>query len=522
MNHKDFITANFQIVDTMSQNIESVEGGRKESPYPAGRASVSHGAMSQVQLISTLYGVLDSKPHDMGEGLGYRINRRELKPLFKNFPNAPDEQELFEHVKGKTVVAWGAGDVGKGTATIARQMGANVVFIDINDDVLATRRNEFGEDGVTYINSNEGGAQDRINEILSSKDTIGVALGALVKGGRAPTLLTQDRLASINQARTDVGANALVIADAQIDQGGGVEGITATNHNQPFVCICGSPGYAVANVPGSIYTAGYASQQLEAATLEDTIRLIKARSQGTHILDEDPLIKTALNTWGGKVTDKAVAGYFERTHVSPDDAIGQVPYTAQDGKIILGVAAEIKDFENRIALTPAGVKKVVDQAKADGIDLELWIERGGGKGAGHNDEDYIAMGAKIKERDDILRNADILKGVKEPMGDELTKIKDDAWVYTYFHYTGMSDDKMLKWAETKNIASFAYETRLGADGHLPQLKCMSDVDGRANMFYIAAASNPRFMKFGKATDLFAEYDRGMEAERLREMQQDKK
>lgn len=468
----------------------------------AGRYSLERPELKtaeELALVTT--GMLNSKPHEMGEGMAYRINRGMFGRLFGSFPEGPSEKGLTENVKGKTFVIWGSGDVGRGTAEIAKATGGKVVFIDIRDESLERRRQEFGTDGVEYINSSHEGAANRIDDLLSSKDTVGVTLGALRKAGRAPILLTRERLRRINERRRAAGANTLLITDAQIDQGGGVEGVHSTNHNEPFICIEGSVVYAVANVPGSCYTAGYASKQLQDATLEDTKRLVLARARGVGVFEETPLIKTALNTCSSMVTDKAVAEYFGREYTTPDEALAKAKLKPKGGKIILGVAGEIKDYENRVGLLPSGVKEVLEFAKANGINLEIWVEQGAGKGAGVSDEDYTKAGAKIKTRTDVLENADIIKGVKEPMGDEIKLIKEGTWMYTYFHYTGMKDSRMLDWAIANRITSFAYETRLDENGMLPQLKCMSDVDGRSNALVLAALNNPQIIEIGGAEDL---------------------
>ena len=449
--------------------------------------------MTASEIDRIVSGVLDSEPHDMGEGLRYRIMRDGFKSLYSSFPGPPSDENLTKHVRGKTFVVWGSGDVGRGNAVVARALGGEVAFIDVNDGVLSIRRREFGSDGFGYINSKEAGAQTRIDDILSSPDTAGVTLGALVKGDRAPLLLTRERLRRLNDRRTAAGARPLIVVDGQIDQGGGTEGVKPTTHNMPFMAIEGSPVYAVANVPGSAYTAAYASTRLEEATLEDTKTILLARAEGTGAFDKDPLIKTSLNTWEGLVTDEKVARFFKREYKTPDESLNMSEWRPQ-GRVVFGVAAEIKDYENRVGLLPSGVGGVVSFAKANGLDVEVLVEEDAGRGVGVTDEDYRKMGAKTKPRQYVLSKSDVLKGVKEPMGDQFRDIKAGTWVYTYFHYAGMRDSTMLDWAVKNRIGSFAYETRVDGEGMLPQLKCMSDVDGRSNALVITAATNPAIVE----------------------------
>ena len=137
--------------------------------------------------------------------------------------------------------------------------------------------------------------------------------------------------------------------------------------------------------------------------------------------------------------------------------------------MIVGVAKEIKEFENRVAAVPAGVNALV----SDGH--EVLVEKQAGIGVGHPDEEYAAEGAKIVERADLFGAADMIMKVKEPLPSEYELITAKHTVFTYFHFAASREltDAMLKSGAT----CMAYET-IERDGTLPLLTPMSEVAGK--------------------------------------------
>lgn len=139
--------------------------------------------------------------------------------------------------------------------------------------------------------------------------------------------------------------------------------------------------------------------------------------------------------------------------------------------MIIGVPKEIKNNENRVALTPAGVHAFIEHGH------DVYIEVGAGTGSGFSDESYEAAGAKILATpEEVFDLADMIMKVKEPIPVEYDRLKEGQILYTYLHLAPNKEltDVLLK----KNIAAVAYETVQNPDGSLPLLTPMSEVAGR--------------------------------------------
>lgn len=139
--------------------------------------------------------------------------------------------------------------------------------------------------------------------------------------------------------------------------------------------------------------------------------------------------------------------------------------------MIIGVPKEIKNNENRVALTPAGVSSLVNRGHT------VYIQATAGEGSGFSDEEYRAAGAKIKETiEETYEVAEMIMKVKEPIKSEYKLIKKDQLVFTYFHFASY---KPLTTAMLKSQAvCLAYETVELPDRSLPLLIPMSEVAGR--------------------------------------------
>ena len=139
--------------------------------------------------------------------------------------------------------------------------------------------------------------------------------------------------------------------------------------------------------------------------------------------------------------------------------------------MIIGVPKEIKNNENRVALTPAGAHSLVENGH------KVYIEVGAGLGSGFADEDYIEAGAKLlPSADEVFDIADMIMKVKEPIPVEYDRLKEGQVLYTYLHLAPNQEltDVLVK----KNITAIAYETVQLKDGSLPLLTPMSEVAGR--------------------------------------------
>ncbi len=140
-------------------------------------------------------------------------------------------------------------------------------------------------------------------------------------------------------------------------------------------------------------------------------------------------------------------------------------------KMIIGVPKEIKNNENRVALTPAGAHSLVENGH------EVYVETNAGIGSGIANEHYVEAGAKLLDTAiEVFNIADMIMKVKEPIPVEYDRLKDGQILYTYLHLAPNKEltDILVK----KNIAAIAYETVQLEDGSLPLLTPMSEVAGR--------------------------------------------
>lgn len=138
--------------------------------------------------------------------------------------------------------------------------------------------------------------------------------------------------------------------------------------------------------------------------------------------------------------------------------------------MIIGVPKEIKNHENRVALTPAGVKAFVQRGH------QVLIERGAGAGSGFPNEDYEAQGAQIVERAEDAWAADMVMKVKEPLPEEYGFLREGLILFTYLHLA--PERTLTEELVQKKVTAIGYETVQLADGSLPLLQPMSEVAGR--------------------------------------------
>lgn len=140
----------------------------------------------------------------------------------------------------------------------------------------------------------------------------------------------------------------------------------------------------------------------------------------------------------------------------------------------IGIPKEIKNNENRVGATPAGVKELV----AHGHDL--YVQHTAGEGSGFADEEYVAAGAKILPTiEDVYATADMIIKVKEPIEPEYKLIRKGQVLFTYFHFA--SDRPLLDAMIESGAICIAYETVTDRDHRLPLLIPMSEVAGRMSI-----------------------------------------
>lgn len=139
--------------------------------------------------------------------------------------------------------------------------------------------------------------------------------------------------------------------------------------------------------------------------------------------------------------------------------------------MIIGVPKEIKNNENRVALTPAGAQELVRRGHT------VYVQKTAGAGSGFSDEEYAGAGAKLLSTpQEIFGIAEMIMKVKEPIEAEYGLIRHDQLVFTYFHFASYEPlaHAMIK---TGSVC-LAYETVERVDGSLPLLVPMSEVAGR--------------------------------------------
>jgi alanine dehydrogenase len=137
----------------------------------------------------------------------------------------------------------------------------------------------------------------------------------------------------------------------------------------------------------------------------------------------------------------------------------------------VGVPAEIKNNENRVALTPAGAHELVRRGHA------VLVQTGAGQGSGFDDDAYRLAGARIVDTgEEVWASVELLIKVKEPIEPEYALMRSDLTLFTYLHLAASAPcTEALLAAGTTAIA---YETVQLADRSLPLLSPMSEVAGR--------------------------------------------
>jgi alanine dehydrogenase len=139
--------------------------------------------------------------------------------------------------------------------------------------------------------------------------------------------------------------------------------------------------------------------------------------------------------------------------------------------MIIGVPKEIKNNENRVALTPAGTQELVKRGHS------VLVQQMAGAGSGFSDELYVKAGAKIvSDAAKVFGEAEMIIKVKEPIEQEYKLIRKDQLLFTYFHFA--SHEPLTRAMIESGAVCLAYETVERADGSLPLLIPMSEVAGR--------------------------------------------
>jgi len=142
--------------------------------------------------------------------------------------------------------------------------------------------------------------------------------------------------------------------------------------------------------------------------------------------------------------------------------------------MIVGVPREIKDLENRVSTTPAGVAEYV------GRGHRVLVERGAGAGSGFGDAEYGTAGAELIAGPDVVfAQAEMIAKVKEPVAAEYERLRPGQLLFTYLHLA--ANEPLTQALIRTRVQAVAYETVQSAAGTLPLLTPMSEVAGRMSV-----------------------------------------
>lgn len=140
----------------------------------------------------------------------------------------------------------------------------------------------------------------------------------------------------------------------------------------------------------------------------------------------------------------------------------------------VGIPTEIKNNENRVAITPAGVDALARRGH------EVLVQAGAGAGSRIADADFAAAGARIvPSAADVWGDAELLVKVKEPIAEEYPHLRDDLTLFAYLHLA--ADRPLTDALVAAGTTAVAYETVQLPDRSLPLLTPMSEVAGRLSI-----------------------------------------
>ena len=139
---------------------------------------------------------------------------------------------------------------------------------------------------------------------------------------------------------------------------------------------------------------------------------------------------------------------------------------------MIGVCKETSKNENRVALTPEGVKKLIDTGQ------DIVIETGAGKASSYTDNDYTEAGAKIeKDRDNIISGCDVLLAVQAPSTDDLIKMKKGSVLISFIW--PLQNQDYVEVLKKQQISGLAMDTvpRISRAQSMDALSSMSNIAG---------------------------------------------
>src|SRR3954469_7820408 len=137
----------------------------------------------------------------------------------------------------------------------------------------------------------------------------------------------------------------------------------------------------------------------------------------------------------------------------------------------VGVPTEIKTDEYRVAITPAGVRELVDRGH------EVLIQHGAGAGSAIPDQEYAEQGASIvPDAAAVFAGSEMIVRLKEPQPGEGAMLEPRHTLFTYLHLAPAAE--LTQGLRDSGATCIAYETVTDAKGRLPLLAPMSEVAGK--------------------------------------------
>ncbi|WP_366923945.1 alanine dehydrogenase [Metallumcola ferriviriculae] len=141
--------------------------------------------------------------------------------------------------------------------------------------------------------------------------------------------------------------------------------------------------------------------------------------------------------------------------------------------MIIGIPKEIKNNENRVAITPAGVEALVAN------NHQVIVEENAGMGSGFNDGEYKNAGAEVAAAADVFSHSEMIMKVKEPQPEEYDLFQEGQILFTYLH--AATGPELIKTLLAKKVVGISYDTVQLENGALPLLAPMSEVAGRMSV-----------------------------------------
>jgi alanine dehydrogenase len=138
--------------------------------------------------------------------------------------------------------------------------------------------------------------------------------------------------------------------------------------------------------------------------------------------------------------------------------------------VLIGIPKEIKNHEYRVAMTPGGVRALVQAGH------KVRVELGAGSGIGFSDSDFREAGAELVPSPEEIYRADMVVKVKEPQSSETALLQPGQLLFCYLHLAAAPD--LAEALLARKVAAIGYETVTDAAGGFPLLMPMSEIAGR--------------------------------------------